>query len=204
MRLAVALLALLAPALAAASPNTAGVSAGVLHDEVDREQDGNRTLGLFGRIAVSPRVAGQLELVKIDAERDDGLTTRAATALLVFDLASRGRLVPTLLAGLGIDHASDEYGGSESGRHVEGGLGLEYRAAGGLTVGIDLRIGTRSVEEPEAYPVIDRAGRSPGVTRPEDTFCGIPEGCTGDDSVAWGALREGEYRALRVTVGIAF
>lgn len=188
---AVVAVAIYATVLAAlpASANTqvtAGVSAGVHHDESDADGEGNRTLGLFGRVSFAKRLAGQLEVMKIDT--DDATYTatniRTATLSLRLDLVdpARSRFVPTVSFGAGIDRASTDYDTSE-GHHFEGGLGLEYRAQGGFTIGVDLRIGGRSVEEDEIYYAND-------VVAPHDHDLG--------------GLREGEYRALRATAGIAF
>ena len=187
MRLAAALLALaLAPAIAAARPVTLGISAGVHHDEADPDDESNRTLGLFGRVAFSSRVWGQLEVLKI--ETDDAYytptTIRTATVLLGVDLVSQGRWVPTIKVGAGLDRASTEWD-TEEGHHYEGGLGLEYRAEGGMTIGIDLRLGGRSVDEPEYELLADDTEPAP---------------------LYWdgGGLREGEYRSARLWLGVTF
>lgn len=187
MRIAVALVIAALPSLAAAgTPITAGVSAGVLHDEADADGEGNRTLGLFGRIGFAKRFSGQLEVMKVDT--DDATYTatsiRIATASLRLDLVdpAKSRLVPTVSFGAGIDRASTDYDTTE-GRHFEGGFGLEYRADGGLTIGVDLRLGGRSVE---------------------DKYYAVPAAEGGPLFYDGGGLREGEYRALRATAGIAF
>ncbi|MDQ3334504.1 MAG: porin family protein [Myxococcota bacterium] len=178
------------PARATANtPVTAGVSAGVHHDEVDADGEGNRTLGLFGRVGFAKRLSGQLEVMKIDT--DDATYTatniRTATVSLRLDLIdpARSRFVPTISFGAGIDRASTDYDTTE-GHHFEGGFGLEYRAEGGFTIGVDLRFGGRSIEDEDvAVPAVEG-----DVARPL-----IYDG---------GGLREGEYRALRATAGIAF
>ena len=186
MRLAAVLAVIALPSLAAARPITAGVSAGVLHDKVDQDGEGNRTLGLFGRVGFSKRISGQLEVMKIDTDDQywEPTTIRVATALLVVDLVDKGRWIPTLKAGAGIDRASTEWD-TEEGHHYEGGLGIEYRAEGGLTLGFEFRIGGRSVDEPE-YEIQATEG---------DIAPHIYDG---------NGLREGEYRAARFTLGIAF
>ena len=187
----------LAPSFAVARPFTAGVRAGVHHDQADDDREGNRALGLFGRVGLSPRLSTQLEVHKIagDAHAADAVTTRTGTLLLVMDLVDvrRGsRLIPTLSFGMGIDRASTGWQDAE-GTHFEGGFGLEYRAAEGVTLGVDLRFGGRSVEEAESYD--DTLG--------DDGFCVIPEGCSYPPTSS-DLLREGEYRALAVTLGVAF
>ncbi len=175
----------LSPTPAAARPITLGIAAGVSHSEVDADTDGHRTLGLFGRVGFSKRVAGQLELVKFDTDDEtnyDNTTIRTGTALLVVDLLDRGELVPVLLAGLGIDRAENDYT-TTKGTHIEGGLGVEYRSRGGLTIGLDLRLGGRSIEETYETQPVD----VPTIAR-----------------VAPARLQEGEYRAGRITVGVKF
>jgi len=183
MRIA-ALALLLAPSIAFARPVTLGVSAGVHQDEIDQDDEGNRTLGLFGRFGMSKRIAGQLEVQKIDTDAATYEPTkiRTVTALLVVDLVDSGRWIPTLKVGAGLDWASTEWETRE-GHHFEGGFGLEYRADDGVTIGLDLRMGGRSVDEPE-YVIND------DVARPL-----VYDG---------GGLREGEYRSGRVYVGIQF
>lgn len=173
------------PTVAAARPITAGVSVGSAQSKADADRDANTSLGLFGRIALTRRLSGQLELSKLQLDDEtnyDHATIRKLTALVVFDVLDRGALVPMLLAGLGIDRdTSDWY--ERSGDHVEAGVGLEYRARGGLTLGVDLRIGSRSIEERfEALPV---EGDIALVAAPAH-------------------LSEGEYRTLRLSLGVRF
>src|SRR5206468_3184670 len=107
---------------------------------------------------------------------------RTGTALLVIDLGAGPHLVPTLAAGMGLDRASDHYGGATTGHHFEGGLGLEYRADGGFVVGVEGRLGGRSIDsDTTLYPV-----RS------------------GIDLYAPSYLRAGEYRSIRATLGVRF
>ena len=191
MRIAVAfvpaLLALPSPT-AHARPITAGVSAGVAHDKADADGQGNRTLGLFGRVGLTPRLAGQLEVMRIDDDAQSWTPTniRVGTLSLRLDLVdpARSRLVPTVSFGAGLDRASTDYD-TTAGHHFEGGFGLEYRAEGGFTIGVDLRFGGRSIERDGDVLAVEG-----DVPRPL-----IYDG---------GGLREGEYRALRATAGIAF
>lgn len=186
---ALAALAVLgSPLLATAGPVTAGISVGSLQSKADAEGDGDRTLGLFGRLRFSRRVAGQLEVTKLesDPELDYSPTVvRTATALLVADLLERGSLMPVLIAGFGIDRASNEYQ-TTKGTHLEGGIGVEYRAKTGLTLGLDVRVGVRSVEEPEWGDALDAGPASARLWAPAAT------------------LRDGEYRAVRLALGITF
>lgn len=193
MRLA-ALVVLVLPAAAAASPVTAGVAVGSHHDKVDADGEGNRSLGLFGRVNLSRRLAAQLDVAKIatDEQTWTPTTIRTGTLSLRLDLVdgAKSRFVPTVSFGAGIDRASTDYDTTE-GTHFEGGFGLEYRAAGGFNLGIDLRFGGRSVDE-EVYYATD-GGPPPPETAPGRPLVYDP-----------GGLRDGEYRALRVTAGVAF
>lgn len=193
MRIAAVLAALTAlPALAIARPITAGVSIGSHHDKVDSDGEGNRSLGLFGRVGLTSRLAGQLEVMKIETDDQTWTptTVRTGTFSLRFDLvdATKSRFVPTVSLGAGIDRGDTEWD-TTKGTHVEGGFGLEYRAAGGFNVGIDLRLGNRAVDREVAIAVDD-------TPPPSDQ----PRPLVYDP----GGLRDGEYRALRVTAGIAF
>ncbi len=173
------------PAIAAANPITAGVNVGMTQSKEDGAagQDANDTIGLFGRLGFNKRVSGQLEVTKIKTEDGSGVSIRTATALLVIDLTSKGRLVPTLSAGIGIDNASGEYGSSTDAHHIEGGLGLEYRADGGVTIGAELRMGGRSIDsEDVAYPAVEG-----------DVLYYAPS-----------TMREGEYRSARLFLGVRF
>lgn len=177
-----------APSVAAAGPLTAGVNLGLSQSELDGEQgiDPSRTVGLFGRLAFNKRLAGQVEVARIAAgDEYTAINIRSATMSLVVDLGSRGRLVPTLVAGIGMDWASDEYGYSTEAHHIEGGLGLEYRAEGGLTLGVDVRLGGRTLHENEdiAYPTDVRGGVA---------------------YILPSQLQEGEYRSAQLKLGVRF
>lgn len=204
MRIAASVVALLVPialpSLAAASPVTAGVSVGTHHDKVDGDGEGNRSLGLFGRVGLTRRLSAQLEVMKIDTDEQTWTPTtiRTGTLALRLDLVDpmKSRLVPTVSFGAGLDRASTEYD-TTGGHHYEGGFGLEYRAEGGFAIGIDLRFGGRSVEQEVAY--------ADDLPLPEDGTP-PPETTGGAKPLVYdpGGLREGEYRAIRVTAGIAF
>jgi hypothetical protein len=171
----------LASTTAHAGKLTAGVSLGTSHDQKDDDAGlgGSQTVGLFGRLQLGARLAGQLELMKYDQANGSGTVVRTATALLVVDLSSNPRWVPTIMVGMGIDHASTPFDGSmeSSGRHIEGGFGLEYRATGGFTIGADIRLGGRSVDDDEE-PVI-------AIVMPY-------------------RLQASEYRAGRIWAGVRF
>ena len=147
MRLALAALAALAlPSIADARPFTAGVGIGRSQAKADAEGDASDTMQVFGRFSFTKRLSAQLEFQKLQQPYSDG-AVRSGTILLVVDLGQRGHFVPIMFGGFGGDKFTDAYGYEMSGSHKEGGLGLEYRADGGLTVGLDLRLGGRSVDE---------------------------------------------------------
>ncbi|MBA3460240.1 MAG: outer membrane beta-barrel protein [Deltaproteobacteria bacterium] len=187
LRSLVAVTVVALPSLAAAESRlTAGVHLGVHHSKADgvAGKSANDTLGLFGRLGFNKRVSGQLEVQKIQAEDGSNVEIRTGTASLIIDLTQgKSRLVPTLAAGMGLDSAASPYGGSTSGHHFEGGVGLEYRADGGLTVGAELRIGGRSVDQDDrVVPLND----GPSISYYAPT------------------MREGEYRSARLFVGVRF
>jgi hypothetical protein len=121
-----------------------GVGVGSTQDRFRTTADPHDTASAFGRVALSPRVSGQLELTRW---RSDGGNTTAssATGVLIFDLTTGQALVPTLLVGAGFDESDNKFGKSTA-RHGEAGVGLEYRATGGLVIGADVRFGRRKVE----------------------------------------------------------
>jgi len=172
---------LLVPALASARPITVGVGVGSVQAENDWDDQAEDELHAFGRVGLTNRVSGQLELQKIDYSQNE-TTVRTGTALIVVELGQSGRLVPTMFAGMGIDHAEDPYGYEQDGTHIEGGFGLEYRVDGGLVIGADVRLGGRSVDQDEQVVPLE-----------------------GDNRALYAPLLiEGEYRSLRVGVGLRF
>ena len=177
---AAALIALVAlPSFADARPIIAGASVGRIQSEVNADGEASDTYQLFGRIGFTSRLSAQVELQKIE---DPYAEVRSVTALLVVELAgSQSKLMPLLVAGLGVDTAETDYY-EEHGTHKEGGLGLEYRADGGFTVGIDFRLGGRSVDQ-------------------SDQVTPLGEGMIG----LWApAMAEGEYRSGRLYAAIRF
>lgn len=170
---------LAAPALADARSITLGAGLGLTQSKAAAENEPDDTLQLFGRVGLTSRLSAQLELQRIE---DPYLDIRTGTALLVVELADSSRLAPLLLAGVGIDRASATWYEGE-GTHIEGGFGLEYRAEGGLTIGGDVRLGGRSVENTsEVYPLADGAI---GLWLPSQ-------------------LESGEYRSARLYAAIRF
>lgn len=193
MRTALAALLLLAvPATAAAAPRegTVGVTLGWVypHDAADGES--TSAVGLWGRLRLTPRLSGQLELGRVEAECDscgsrfdDGF--RSGTALLVVELADAGRWMPLLYVGAGLDDDGRDDSLHTAGHHIEGGFGVEYRGDGGFVLGADARMGGRSIDqEPDQILAAD--------------------GGIALDVFAPSALRPGEYRSLRVTAGLRF
>ncbi|MCX5744356.1 MAG: outer membrane beta-barrel protein [Proteobacteria bacterium] len=161
---------------------SAGLGLGLTQSAVDAGADANHTLNLFGRVQLTNRLAGQLEVTRIATEDGSGTDLRAVAGVVVFDLG-RGRVVPTILAGLGIDNETNAYQDTDY-TNAFLGLGLEYRAPNGLTVGADLRMGSRTADAQPVYtgnPVPGTLART-----------------------APSSLSDGEYRAARVTVGVRF
>jgi hypothetical protein len=194
MRTWLAALVLAVPSLAVASPPiTAGVDLGLAQSKADGDQgaDATHTLGLFGRVGFTGRLGAQLELSKIDTGDYSDSTIRKATALLVVELGSRANFYPILLVGIGLDRESSNYGYSRNASHIEGGFGLEYRIPNGLTIGADIRMGGRSIDEEDyAYPT------EGGIRKDGQT--------TTIASYTPSSLQEGEYRAARLTLGVRF
>jgi len=166
---------------------TVGASLGLSETKIDSDNgaDATHTLGLFGRLGFSRRVAGQIELLRYQSEEGCETCTfgttsqiRTGTALLIVDLTDNPRWVPTLAAGIGIDRDDGSY--PQKAHHIEGGLGLEYRGDGGVTVGIDLRMGERTIEE-------DFVALDDGVARFGPT-----------------TMQAGEYRSGRIWFGVRF
>lgn len=189
--LALALVPALASTVAAETKVTVGASAGLFQNKEDAEAgfDSTETLGLWGRVGLSKRLSAQLEIARHQSQQGCDTCTfgtatdiRVFSGLIVIDLTDGGRLVPTMLAGIGIDR--DDGSIPTSGTHIEGGFGLEYRADGGLTIGADARLGGRSIDDDDATIQVDAANsiRFVGPT----------------------VMREGEYRAIRLTLGVRF
>ncbi len=195
MRALVAIALGLVPSIAAAGPITVGASLGLSESKVDADNgaEATQTLGLWGRLAFTPRVAGQLEILRYKSESGCaqctfGTTTdiRTATASLVVDLSQGGKLVPTLIAGIGLDRNDGSF--TQTGRHIEGGLGVEYRGEGGVTIGADARLGSRTLDDTGDVIQVDDA---PPDVRVLPAFQPTE-------------LQAGEYRSVRITLGVRF
>jgi hypothetical protein len=186
MKLGLVAFAVAVPSLAAASPQvTAGVGLGLTQQKVDSEStDANHTLDVYGRIALTSRIAGQIELSRMSTPNDT-TDIRGISGLMIVELASNSRLMPLIMAGIGWDHEGQSYGSREA-HHIEGGFGLEYRVDGGFTIGAQFRLGGRSIDSDDTvYPLqYDRTGT---IALYE------PSG-----------LRAGEYRSLGLYAGVRF
>lgn len=176
MRLGLAIL--LAAAPAAANPVTIGANLGASQAK-DTMTDASRTLGVFGRLGLADRVAGQLELTQMNGQPGIADDIKIGNALLVFDFAT-GPLVPTIVLGGGLDR---EHWASSTFAHAEAGLGLELRTRAGFMVGADVRIGTRTLVSQQVYYA--DSGANPWLYDPA-------------------TLHDGEYRSARVTIGVTF
>lgn len=202
--LAIALVTLALPTIAAARPFTAGVDLGLSHSEANDTSglEPSTTLGVFARLGLTSRLAGQVELQRIrtDDAYGTGGDIKTATALLVVELGSRGRLVPTLMAGIGLDRANGYY--PQKAHHIEGGFGLEYRASGGFTLGLDVRMGGRSIDD-DAKTLPIAGGIEPDVSA-RTAPCGGDEEHGTIAYYAPAGLEEGEYRTARLTLGVRF
>ena len=158
---------------AAANPLEIGASLGVNEDM--SYQASSHALGVFGRIGLAPAISGQLELAKLDNDQM-GTAVRTGNALIVVDLG-HGSLAPIALAGVGMDTTSD-INADRRYAHAELGAGLEYRALGGVTLGADVRIGTRKLVD----------DRETGLLTAYEPL----------------TLSAGDYRSARITLGVTF
>lgn len=190
MRLArgLALAALLSGPSAFAGSITVGVGAGVTQDGVNASQNPLTTESVFARFGLTQRFAAELDIQKTNAT-DSSTDMRVVTGLLVLDLGSNQLgLVPQLFAGAGIDRSTTGYSGETDGHHFEAGAGLEYRAAGGLTIGARFHIGQRTID---STPIVYYAPNG-----------AVP--CCGGDLYAPPSQNDGEFRSLDVYAGIRF
>jgi hypothetical protein len=190
MRSGLGLAVVLLPSLAAATsahagPLTVGADLGVTQSKVDANSESNPTLGAFARLACGNHVAGELEIARIGmagAGAFNGMTfpgvdMKQASALLVVDFGGT-RLVPVMLVGGGVDHTTWGSFRDSLYARAELGLGLEWRATGGLSLGADVRIGDRKLVSESRADV--------------ETYL-EPK-----------MLSEGEYRSARVALGVRF
>ena len=192
----IALVATVSPTLAAARPITIGVTLGEAQSEAESgiNQGPDEVYGAYLRVGLTRHVAVQLELARIDS--DASYDVRTAGLAGVIDLGNGwavrrlgGRFVPILLGGGGEAWGSAAGNGTTSyGLHLEAGLGIEYRGTSGLVIGGDARIGNRWMQ---TQAIVPYAGA--GATA-----------CCGSSLVEDEGLYDGQYRSLRVTLGVMF
>nr|HEX4313152.1 hypothetical protein [Kofleriaceae bacterium] len=177
--------------VAFANPVELGAGVGLTQASSDAQdnQSSRQADTLFARVGVFGPISAQAEIGRVDST---GSSVRSVTAAAVLELGHR-RVVPFILAGVGADTQSDSVGDSNTYQRYEGGVGLEYRASGGLTIGVDLREGTRT------------GGPGPQVfeTAPSDGGS-VSGGTTHLAPLYNNALTTGEYRTARVTIGVSF
>jgi hypothetical protein len=192
MRLApLAAVIVLSPSLAAARPLiTFGATLGATQSENESadSQGPDETFGLYVRVGLTRYFSAQLEISRINS--DPSYDVRTATLLGMFDLGhgwlSRplyGRFVPIALIGVGEAWGSTASSSTDSyGNDLVAGLGLEYRAVNGVTIGFQARLGNRWMQT--AVPANPLCGT-----------CGESE-----DEGLW----DGQFRTLMMTAGFAF
>jgi hypothetical protein len=187
MRLGLALLVVCTSSSAAlARPITLGVAAGSVQSENDNDEHPAGLLEVWARVGLVDHLGAQLEVAKVKVSGSDA-RLRGATALAVVELGPLGRSVfPVVFGGFGVDSTDDGYGNTQSGTHVEGGVGIELHLDGGLVIGLDARIGQRDSDD-EAYVLQGKA---------TPTSIGILP--------SPGTSGSAEYRAVRGGVGIRF
>ncbi len=185
MRLAL-LLVLASVSTAHAGPLMVGVHAGSLQSGSDASAgyQPQSELGAFGRYTVTPRLAAQLGIAQASLRQFDGLSHVAFTGHAILDLMTSSKLVPTVLVGFGVESVSGANYAADA-RRSELGLGLEYRARNGFVVGLDARMGHRSVDGDQMHVF-----EGPGTDAPE---LHPPA-----------HLANGNYRSARLVVGLRF
>jgi hypothetical protein len=184
----------LSPRLAAAGPITVGAMFGETQSQIESEsgQGPDRTYGGFIRVAITPHVATQLEGVSIKS--DPECTVTSATLLAVISGNSlgsllNGRFVPIVVLGVGESWGttSDVTNETDMLVHVVAGIGLEYRARIGLSLGVQARLGQRWMET--QYPIYSAP---------------YPPGAGGPFLPAYEGLWAGQFRSLLATAGWQF
>jgi hypothetical protein len=144
---------------------------------------------MFARLRVIGPLAAQAEFGRIYLA---GASVLTATADAVVQLGS-GRIRPFLLVGAGVDQMSPGDGSpSQTFTRLEAGAGVEVRVTGGLILGLDLRDGSRTDQSPpQEFDEPIAAGAGAGVVRLSPSY--VPT-----------TLASGDYRTVRLTVGLAF
>lgn len=139
-----ALVLVLVPSLAQATPSMFGVAFGEL--QLGSEASGANMEGVFGRLGVTHRLAIGAELTRVaEIYTDDGV--HALTLIATIDVLDTGRWIPMVLGGAGVDRGDDT---GMVGYHAELGAALEYRGDSGFVFGADLRLGDRAIDPPPA------------------------------------------------------
>jgi hypothetical protein len=181
---------LAAPAAFAGSL-TVGAALGVTQDGVNASQAPLTTESVFARIGLTQRLSAELDLQKTN-QSDTSTDARVVTGLVIVDLGSSPLgFVPQVFVGLGLDRSTTSYSGETDGHHVEVGAGLEYRVAGGLTIGARFHIGQRTVDSAPVvyYPLAEGDAAVP---------------CCGGAGYAPSTQNDGEFRSLDAYAGIRF
>ena len=183
LRLAAALACL--PSLAAAGPFSVGAGLGLTESAATANtgSSSDTTYSLFGRLALTPQIAAQLEISRIDTPNDQ-VDTRVYGGLLIGSLG-HGALVPIVLAGGGLDRATLGGNLETDAHHFEGGLGLELHSRGGAFIAVDARLGSRTLDSMPIYPA--------PVLCPQGGGCGTPP-----------MMASGDYRSVRISAALQF
>jgi hypothetical protein len=181
MRSRVLAAALLVSPAVSANPLTVGAGVGITQSEVNANGDPDQALGLFGRVGLTRTLSGQLEVSRTNGQ-DPNLQTRSVAMVAVLDLGTNPEFVPILLAGAGLDHGDEQYGGVIDAHHVEAGVGLEYRSHGGFVLGAEVHIGERTVDSNST--IVPLACCT--LYQPNST------------------LVDGQFRTARITLGLRF
>lgn len=189
-----ALIFALSPALAAAHPITIGATIGETQSEVESEnnQGPDRTYGGFVRVGITRHISTQFEVSRIDSDPTCDVWT--ATLLAVIEgngfpsQLVHGRFVPIVLLGVGESWGTtaDVVNTTDYMLDLVAGLGVEYRAANGFVLGVQARLGERSLQTTYAiYSVDTPPGQGP--YRPE-----------------YEGLWAGQFRSVLLTGGWTF
>lgn len=181
-----------ATAGATASPGrlALGLHVGSLQSELDADAgyDAQTEYGLFARYALDSRIGAQVDIAKLTMRDVDDLDASSLSVAAVFDIIEGGRLVPTVFVGMGVEFAEGtDY--QAFARRSELGLGLELRGASGVFLGIDARIGNRSVTEAMTPSILP--------AYPDDDF-GTRDGYQPS------RLQPGQFRTVRLVGGVRF
>jgi hypothetical protein len=176
-------------AVASATPNVLAVGLGYNSEVDSSSDDGGYVLDARARAGISDHVGVQVDLDRSSSTNAD---ITAATVSATFDLVDHGSWVPMVLAGAGLDWTS----GSQSGEHFEMGGAIEFRAAGGFLLGLDIRLGLRHVDASNAEPVEGFGGGMTDGTAP--AFLPVDPGSNTN------SLPSGGYGIARLYAGLHF